>query len=97
MEPILASLSIKGGAVERGKADGLYRREAGFDQKFDVALLAEAGDEAAIAGWVAAGHQQAAGRGEPRPEEHLFLELGVAGAELGEPGAGAQQPPWRFG
>ena len=41
------------GAVRSGDVNGLERREAGIDEKFHFALVAESGDHAAVSGGIA--------------------------------------------
>ena len=53
-----------GRAVQGGDPDRLDRREASLDQQLDLALVAEAGHDAAIAGRIRPGEQQAAGGDE---------------------------------
>src|ERR1041384_6544061 len=58
-DPVLAAEVDR--AVERRDLDRLDRREPGLDEELDLALVAEAGDDAAVAGRVRAGDQEATG------------------------------------
>ena len=67
-----------GGAVEGGDLDGFDGGEAGVDEELDLALVAEAGEDAAVAGGVGAGEQEAAGGDELALEGHAVA--GSSGA-----------------
>ena len=53
-------LAEKFSAVGCCDVNGFERREACFHEQFDFALIAEAGDDAAVAGRIESGEQQAA-------------------------------------
>ncbi len=53
--------AFEGGAVEGADFDGFEGSEAGVDEELDLALIAEAGESAAVAGGVRAGEEKAAG------------------------------------
>src|ERR1041385_1603575 len=61
-------------AVERRDLDRLDRREPALDQELDLALVAEAGEHAAVAGRIGAGDQEAAGGDERALERHVAAQ-----------------------
>ena len=78
MEPMVDLLAQVGGAVEGADLDGFDGGEAvGVDEEFDFALVAEAGEGAAVAGGVEAGDEEAAGGYE------FVLELGAVFVDEG--------------
>ena len=79
IEPMRESSPRNLAPLKRGDLDGFDWREACFDQQFDFAQIAEAGDYAAVAGWVEAGEQKASGGHEGAFEVHRFAhQIGVA-------------------
>lgn len=67
------------GTVLRADLDGFERSEAGFDQQFNFVLIAEAWKNAAVAGGVGAGEQQASRFGESEFEIHFFAQQSLRG------------------
>jgi len=65
-------------AVEGCDLDGFDGREAGLDEEFDLALVAEAGEDVAVAGGVWAGEEGAAGGDEAAFELLLAGEKRVS-------------------
>jgi len=63
-----------GGAVEGGDVDGFEGGETGFDEELDFALIAEAGEDAAVAGGVGAGEQETSCSDELAFEGHAVPE-----------------------
>src|SRR5277367_2287075 len=61
-------------AVLGGDVDRFFRSEAGLDEQFEVPLIAEAGQNPAVAGGIAAGHEQAALLDEVALKLQLLLE-----------------------
>src|SRR5579862_5664232 len=61
-------------AIEGRNLDGFERRESGLHQQFDLALIAESGDNASIAGGIRTGQQQSSGLGECVFQFHVAFE-----------------------
>src|SRR5713226_3657216 len=56
----LVELAEKFRTIRRGDMDGLERRETCFHEQLHFALVAESGDDTAVAGWVESREQQSA-------------------------------------
>ena len=64
------------GAIFGCDVDGFEGSEACFDEKFDFALIAESGEDAAVSGGIGPCEEQAAGLGKGEFEIHLFAHQG---------------------
>ncbi len=77
--------------------DGLFGREACFDEQLDFALVPEAGEHASVASGVGTREQQASGFGEGELEVHLFAHELSHGRVERDAGAGGEVALRGFG
>ena len=80
-----------GRAVQRPDADRFDRCEAGLDQQLELALVAEARDDAAVAGRIGPGDQQAAAATNCRSRPRSFLYASADSLAARRPGAAGGQ------
>ena len=76
-------------AVGSRDVDCFHWGESSFDQKLDLALIAEAGDDASHSSGIQPGQQQSTCLGESVLEFHFFLECrspgrGIAAVDLSQ-------------